>query len=211
MFVKTLIIRNINMSLSEYSSAVLARVQVLKPGTAALRLRLYLSLLPGILLLCSCASVRVNYDYDKTTDFSNYSTYGYYPEMETGLSQLDTRRLISAVDSVMRVKGFRMSEEPDFLINIHSASFHNPQENTVGVGVGGTGRTMGGGVSIGLPLGGTTIKREIVFDLVDQQKDVLFWQAVSTSDYRDNAAPSTREKMLHEVVRKVFSRYPPAP
>lgn len=202
---------NVKTGPSEDSAGVLPRAGALKPGTAVPGIRLLLSLLLGSLILSSCASVRVSYDYDKATDYGNYSTYGYYPEMDTGLSQLDTRRLIGAVDSVMRGKGYRMSEEPDFLINIHSASFHEPQRNSVGVGVGGTGRTMGGGVSIGLPLGGSSIKREIVFDLVDQQKDALFWQAVSTSAYRDNAAPSTREKTLHEVVRKVFSRYPPAP
>lgn len=161
------------------------------------------------LALFSCAAVGVNYDYDKTTDFSNYSTYNYYPEMQTGLSELDTKRLLKAVDSVMQGKGFRYSEEPDFLINIHSNSFRSPSGNTVGVGVGGTGGHVGGGVSIGLPIGQNKLEREIVFDLVDSQKDALFWQAVSNSSYNENATPLSREKQLRDVVSKVFSKYPP--
>lgn len=189
-------------------------VMILKstfPGKAIPQAKYLLSpiILFMALALFSCAAVGVNYDYDKTTDFSNYSTYNYYPEMQTGLSELDTKRLLQAVDSVMQGKGFRFSEEPDFLINIHSNSFRAPSGNTVGVGVGGTGGHVGGGVSIGLPIGQNKLEREIVFDLVDSQKDALFWQAVSTSSYSENATPLSREKQLREVVSKVFSKYPP--
>lgn len=163
-----------------------------------------------VLGLLSCASVRVNYDYEKSTDFSNYSTYNYYPEMTTGLSELDTKRLLAAVDSVMQAKGFLLAEEPDFLINIQSSAFRSPAGNTVGVGVGGTGGNVGGGVSVGLPLGRGKLEREIVFDLVDSQKDSLFWQAVSNSSFSENATPLNREKILREVVIKVFSKFPPS-
>ena len=159
--------------------------------------------------LASCSAVRVNYDYDKNTDFSNYTTYNYYPDLETGLNELDSKRLLKAVDSVMQQKGILFSEEPDFLINIQSRAFRNPQNSTVGVGVGGTGRNVGGGVSIGLPVGRPNVEREIVFDLVDSQKDELFWQAVSESAFRESASPSVKEEKLHEIVSKVFSKYPP--
>ncbi len=164
-------------------------------------------ILAGILL--SCASVRVNYDYDPETDFGSYRTYNYFEDMETGLSDLDTRRLIHAVDSLMQQRGIKLSEEPEFLINIQSQSFYKPQNSAVGVGVGGTGRNVGGGVSIGVPIGGSSLERELIFDFVDSQKNQLFWQAVSLSNLSDNAAPSTREKKIKEIVNKVLSKYPP--
>jgi len=164
-----------------------------------------------LLILCcmSCGAVRVNYDYDKITDFSNYTTYNYYPEMETGMNELDTKRLLKAVDATMQLKGILFSEEPDFFINIQSRAFRAPQSNTVGVGVGGTGRNVGGGVSIGLPIGQPKLEREIIFDLVDSQKDELFWQAISESAFRENASPNVKEEKLQEIVAKVFSKYPP--
>jgi len=58
------------------------------------------------LLIVSCAPIRVNYDYDKTTSFNNYKTYQYYADMETGLSELDTKRLLNTIDSKMKAKGF---------------------------------------------------------------------------------------------------------
>ena len=164
-----------------------------------------------LLVLCctACSTVRVAYDYDKTTDFSNYTTYGYYPEMETGLSELDAKRLLKAIDAIMQQKGILFSEEPEILINIQSRAFQNPSNNTVGVGVGGTGRNVGGGVSIGLPLGGSGIEREIVFDLIDSQKDALVWQAISESAFREGASPSVKEEKIQQIVAKVFSKYPP--
>ncbi len=162
-----------------------------------------------LVFFVSCSAVKVSYDYDKETDFSTYSTYNYYPEMDTGLSELDTRRLLRAIDSTLRGKGFLLSEEPEFFIGIVSRSFQAPRNNTVGVGIGGGGRNVGGGMSIGLPVGTANIKREIQFDFVDSQKDELFWQAVTESSLRENSSPQEREKKLKALVVKAFEKYPP--
>ncbi len=162
-----------------------------------------------ILILFGCSSVRVNYDYDTATDFSNYLTYNYFADMQTGLNDLDTNRLTEAIDSLMQQKGIRLSEEPEFLINIQSQSYYSPSNSSVGVGVGGTGGNVGGGVSVGIPLGSSSAERELVFDFVDSAKDQLFWQAVSTSSFKESWDPVTREEKLKEIVIKVFSQYPP--
>lgn len=165
-----------------------------------------------ILVLCflfSCNAVRVNYDYDKTTDFSNYTTYNYFQDMESGLSQLDEKRLLNILDSTLQAKGYLLSEEPEFLINIKSFVFQSNSGNNVGVGVGGSGRNVGGGLSIGIPVGNSGIQRQILFDFVDASKNSLFWQADTQSGFRDNAAPIDREEQLKRVVAKAFSKYPP--
>ncbi len=162
-----------------------------------------------VLLFTSCHVVRVQTDYEKETDFSNYSTYNYYDDMETGLSALDEKRLVKTLDAVMQSKGLLLSEEPDFLLNIQSGIFQAPRSNTVGVGVGGTGRNVGGGVSVGIPIGQSNVQREISFDFVDSQKDMLIWQATSKSSFNENVTPVEREKKLQEIVEKVLSKYPP--
>ena len=162
-----------------------------------------------LVIFASCSSVRVNYDYDESTDFSNYTTYNYFGDMETGLSPLDEKRLFRVLDSTLQAKGFLLSEEPDFLVNIISEEFRDGQQNSVGVGLGGTNRNVGGGVSIGIPVGGSQLKRSIQFDFVDTQKNSLYWQAVSESGFRSNASPLVREEQLRKVVEKVFSKFPP--
>ena len=169
----------------------------------------YLFFIGWIALIVSCSAVRVNYDYNPATDFSNYSTYDYFIDMETGLSQLDEKRLLRVLDSMLQAKGYLLYGEPDFLINIMSEEYQSGTQNNVGVGLGGTNRNMGGGVSIGIPVGGNQWERQIQFDFIDAQKNTLFWQAVSESPFRENVSPLEREEQLRKVVYKVFSKFPP--
>ncbi|WP_298339421.1 DUF4136 domain-containing protein [uncultured Algibacter sp.] len=161
------------------------------------------------LIIVSCAPIHVNYDYDKAVNFNNYKTYQYYADMETGLSELDTKRLLDAIDAKMKVKGFSISETPDFFIDIKSAEYQEPQSQSVGVGVGGGGRNVGGGISIGLPIGQGNINRQITIDFVDENKKQLFWQAISESSFNPRATPEKREARMQAIVEKVLSGYPP--
>ncbi|HZJ20554.1 MAG TPA: DUF4136 domain-containing protein [Pricia sp.] len=163
----------------------------------------------AVTLLLSCNAIKVNYDYDKEVDFSNYTTYNYYPDMQTGLSELDTKRLLDAVDAEMQAKGIKLTEEPDFFINIESNSFQKPRNNSVGVGLGGSGRSVGGGISVGIPVGGPKMERQIRFDFVDNVNDKLFWQAESQSPFKENVSPEARDENLRSLAAKVFAKYPP--
>ena len=162
-----------------------------------------------IIITASCAPIYVNYDYEKGTNFNDYKTYNYYTDLETGLSELDTKRLLDVLDNQMQAKGFVISETPDFFVNVVSSEYEANNRNTVGVGVGGGGRNVGGGISIGLPIGQPKINREIVFEFIDEDGIGLFWQAVSESGFNQNASPEKRELRLNKIVTKVLSGFPP--
>jgi hypothetical protein len=169
----------------------------------------YFSILFLLLFVSSCAPVRVNYDYEKTTDFKAYKTYNYYANLNTGLSELDTKRLLNALDDAMESNGYLLSETPDFFIDIKSNEYQETARNNVGVGVGGTGGRIGGGVSIGIPVGQNKLNRQIIFEFVDENKNGLFWQAVSESSYSPNASPEKREAQFNAIVTKVLEGFPP--
>lgn len=169
----------------------------------------FYTLLLLTLFFVSCGTVKVSYDYDKETNFAGYATYNYYLDMETGLSELDENRLVRILDVEMQSKGFLLSEEPEFLINITSSNFQAARNNSVGVGLGGGGRNVGGGLSVGLPIGQPKLERIIQFDFVDKEKDVLFWQATGKSVFKEDLSPEIREQKLLELVQKVFAKYPP--
>ncbi|WP_027127074.1 DUF4136 domain-containing protein [Gelidibacter mesophilus] len=162
-------------------------------------------------LVMSCTAVRVNYDYEKTTDFNAYKTYNYYNDMNMGMSELDAKRFLAALDAGLQAKGMSVSDSPDFLIDIKSNTFQEARNSNVGVGVGGGGGNVGGGISIGIPVGQANINREILFEFVDNNKSGLFWQAVSESSFQPNAKPEVRESQFKAIVEKVLSGYPPAP
>lgn len=162
-----------------------------------------------IVLFVSCTSIKVNYDYERETDFSAYNTYSYFGDMETGLSQLDEKRMLNAMDISLQTKGLLFSEEPDIFINIKSSVFREQAGNSVGVGLGGGGGNVGGGVSIGIPVGGPKLSRELQVDFVDAKKDLLIWQAVSQSPFKESDLPIEKEQKIQELVNKIFSKYPP--
>lgn len=157
----------------------------------------------------SCGSTRVDYDYDEQIDFSQYQTYNFMPEMDSGLSQLDLKRLMDATDAVMQAKGFTKSQTPDVLINIIAEEYEDVQRNSVGVGIGGG--SYGGGVSVGagIPLGGNKNHQTITLDLVDAQKDILVWQAVSDSNIKVSTNPQERVTHYTKIAQKIFEKFPP--
>lgn len=160
-----------------------------------------------IAALVSCG-VQVNYDYDRTIDFTQYKTYNYFSDINTGLSELDNKRLFSAFDTKMQDMGFAKSDNPDFLVDIRSSTYQDTQQSNVGIGVGGTGGDVGGGVSVGIPLGYSNLNREIIFNFVDQDKG-LIWQAISAGTLSSSATPTEREDFLQRIVDKVLDGYPP--
>ncbi len=171
-------------------------------------MKLFKSLLL-LLFVASCAPIHVDYDYEKGTDFTQYKTYNYYSNMETGLSELDTKRLFDILDDRLATKDMSLSDTPDFYINIQSSEYQESQRNTVGVGVGGSGRNLGGGISIGIPVGQANVNRQIIIDFVDESKNGLFWQAVTESSFNPKATPEKREERLKQIVDKVLEGYPP--
>jgi hypothetical protein len=162
------------------------------------------------LLFCLSCGVTVNYDYDQNTDFSKYKTFSYFSNMNTGLSELDANRFFSTLNNAMLLKGITLSEDSDFIINIESSTYQETQSgSSVGVGVGGGGGNMGGGVSVGIPIGQANVSRLIKFDFVDAKTNQLFWQAISNETDVPNNDPSEREERFKIIVSKVLEGFPP--
>lgn len=166
-------------------------------------------LLFSILLIVSCSPVRVSFDYERNANFNNYKTYNYYDDMKSGMSELDTKRLIAALDAALQAKGYEKSDYPDFFIDIGSSEYRQQSNNNMVFGAGTGGRNVGGGVSVGIPVGQAKLGREIVIEFVDEKGMGLFWQAVSNSNYNPKASPEKRETRFAAIAAKVIEGYPP--
>lgn len=162
-----------------------------------------------LLLFSSCNAPQALYDYDQKVNFSAYKTYGIYPDLMTGLSQLDERRLIASVESELRNKNLSPSETPDLYLNIYSEEYRKDSNSRLGIGVGGGGRNVGVGVTGGIPLGGQETYLRLTFDLIDAKTDALVWQAVVESTFDLDASPAERQRRFDEIVAKALKGYPP--
>ena len=161
------------------------------------------------LLLTSCTSIFTTVDYDDKADFTKYNTYNYFEDINTGLSELDANRFLDVMDETLKRKGLELSDTPDFIINISGSEFQPNQNSNVGVGFGGTGRNVEGGISVGIPLGQSNIKRQIVISFIDEKRDQVFWEILTESTYNQNIKPEQRETKLKAIVEKALSKYPP--
>lgn len=166
-------------------------------------------LLPLFIFFLSCKSPQAIYDYDEKAEFTAYSTYAIYPGLYTGLSQLDERRLIGSLEGQLQQEGLSPSENPDLFVNVYSEEFRQDNNSRLGVGVGGTGRNVGVGVSGGIPIGGPETFLRLTFDFIDARTDALVWQAVMESSFDLNADPSARQKRFDQIVQKALAGYPP--
>ena len=159
-------------------------------------------------LLISCGA-SVGVDYDKQTDFSQYTTYNYFPTIKSGLNDLDDKRIMQATDSILQTRGFVKSETPQFLINFFAKENVSNSRNTIGIGVGSGGGNVGVGVSGGIPIGGNVINQQLTIVFIDAVKDDLIWQAVIDGEYKEKATPERKEAHYFSVLQKALSKYPP--
>lgn len=148
-------------------------------------------------------------DYDEKTDFSQYKTFNFYPSIESGLSDLDDKRIIKITDSLLRQRGFTRAEDPQFYINFFASEILTNSRNTIGIGVGGGGRNVGVGVSGGIPIGGRVINQRLTVDFIDTEKDDLIWQAVADGEIKEKATPVQKESYYWSVLTKIIKKYPP--
>lgn len=80
--------------------------------------RIFLFLLAIVSI--NCSSIRVFADHDSTVNFDQYKTYAFFKPgiEEVEISDLDKRRILTAIEAQMKGKELQLSENPDLLINI---------------------------------------------------------------------------------------------
>lgn len=159
--------------------------------------------------LFSCGTSKVVYDYDKAVSFNSYKTYNIYPNLESGLSQLDEKRVLQVIDNVLQTKGFAKNETPDFYVNIIAKEYVSQSNSSIGVGMGTGGRRGGIGVSGGIPIPKTNVNQVIIVDVIDVEKDALIWKAEKNSKLSRNTSPQQKEAYFQKVIEQVFSNFPP--
>lgn len=162
-----------------------------------------------ILLLVACNAPRSFIDYDEQADFSAITSYNIFPELQSGLSELDEERLLRSLEAGFKNEGLVQSPNPDILVNVYSEEFMEQSRNSLGIGVGGTGSNVGVGISGGIPLGGPETWLSLTFDIIDAEQDELIWQAVVQSKFDRNASPEERQVAFDRMVAKALEDFPP--
>ena len=165
----------------------------------------------GLMLFgASALAQNVNYDFDKSANFSRFKTYAWVRGTELG-DELNHERVVRAVEAQLALKGLTRvgaGAEPDVLVAYHANFGKNLQIN--GFSSGWAGPRFGGYRS------GTATTQEIVtgtlvVDMIDARTKSIVWRGTATDDLNPGAKPEKREKNIHKAAEKMFKNYPPKP
>jgi hypothetical protein len=168
-----------------------------------------LLLFTASMLLVSCGPT-VYVDFEQQQDFSEFTTYQFYPNIDSGMNDLDDKRVMATIDSVLQQRGFTKTNDNRFFINFYASEHISNARNTLGVGIGGGGGNVGVGVSGGIPIGGRVLNHQLTIDFVDAKKEQsLVWQAVIEGEMKEKASPRQKEAYFFSVIEKALRKFPP--
>ena len=162
----------------------------------------------AVLLVC-CGTPKVIYDYDVEKDFSAYTTYNYYPSIESGLNAFENKRIMQITDSILQHKHMIKSDNPQLYINFYSQEYTTHSPNTIGIGVGNTDRNTSVGISGGIPIGGVQVQQLLTIDFIETANDALVWKTEINSSFSERAGVNKLNNHYRKILEKAFQKYPP--
>src|SRR5690349_1332058 len=75
----------------------------------------------GLLGVACSSSFKISSDYDKQVNFADYKTYKFTDETNSlPMTELNRRRLITAVSNALAAKGLSQSDNSDVLVNLQA-------------------------------------------------------------------------------------------
>ena len=184
-------------------------------------------LIAGMLILSSCSSITVNFDHDKSVDFTQYKTFEYYGWAENSdrlLTPFEKERLESAFGDEFAKRGIEYVEEnADLVVSLFiiteqktkttaSTSYYGGYGGYYGYGPGwGYGPGYGGGMGYSSTTVSTYdyIVGTLVVDVYDKEKQKLIWESIGSGSIDDN--PQKREKNIPKTVALIMVPYPIPP
>jgi hypothetical protein len=178
-----------------------------------------------VALGAACSSVRTQFDYDPSMDFSAWRTYAWYPSgpARTGNRRVDNpllrARIEAAVDHTLGARGHTQVQDgtPDFYVNYHLSTEQRLDVrdlNRVYFG-GPRGRHWRGAGWGGVAWTETVIDQyeegTLVIDFVDVSLRQLVWRGSGTRRLSGNPHPDQITRRVNEAVDEILARFPPNP
>lgn len=165
-----------------------------------------------LLILTSCgSSFSVYSDFDKNIDFSQYKTYDFHKRSidKIKISELDTKRILQAVEVELSKKGMIRSNNPDLFINISTKEKERVDVNQFGYGMMGYGWGYGWNPYLwrSQPTMTTSTERILFIDLIDAKKNELVWQGEGVAYAAQKRAD--KDVIISEFIAEIMTQYPP--
>ena len=167
------------------------------------------SVLIILIFLSACGATSI-VDYDSQKDFSGYTSYEFYSDIDSGLSGLEDDRIIAAIEKSFQDRDFIKTDDCRFYVNFYASEYLSESRNTLGIGIGGGGSNGSIGVSGGIPIGGNVVNQRLTIDIIDASGDLsLAWQVIIEGEVKEKATPEQKEAYYFAEIDKALKKFPP--
>ncbi len=173
------------------------------------------------LLLASCASKpTIESDYDRTIDFSQYKTYGFFNPMgieNPNYSSIYGSIFRDAIGKEMESRGYKQSDHPDLVINVSGRLQDKTKVTTTSdpyMGRGYYGYRRGaygawGGYGYGTSTHVSNYTEGTVnVDMVDLAQKRMVWEGVAVGRINEKNTSDDTRANIYSGIQEMFAGYP---
>ena len=186
----------------------------------------YLLTILSVLLLSSCASVKTDFNFNQSIDFSQYKTYSWIKpgskSKENKFNDLMHSEVIRSIETALESKGLKKTNynkadiHINYMINVSNKVMQSQYYDyyTIGGATARMGRGYGpyGYYGSGGPYYSTRMEYEqasFVIDMLDKNTRGIAWRghASKTIDRGNNMKKQL--EIIKSTIEKLFKKYPP--
>lgn len=183
-----------------------------------------------VLILSSCGSLKVYYDYDKSVDFDQFKSFSFYPwDYKNGfqINDYDKHTILMAIQSKLESKGYKYVKDSgemvvSLFVTLENKTSYDAYTNHYGGWAGygggwgyyGFGYGYGYGSGYGYGYSSTTVTETnyeegtLIIDFFNAADKKLIWQGIGSRDVEYDL--DKRDKKLPKNVNQMLARFPVA-
>ncbi len=174
-----------------------------------------------LMFLTACSSgPTIESDYDHTIDFSQYKTYGFFSPMgieNPNYSSIYGSIFRDAISKEMNNRGYRMSDNPDLMINVSGRLQQKTKVTTTSdpyMGGGYYGYRRGaygtwGGYGYGTQTHVSNYTEGTVnVDMVDRAEKRMVWEGVAVGRVNEKKSNEETREAIYSGIQEMFAGYP---
>ena len=165
------------------------------------------------LFAAGCSGISTTTDWDRTVDFSGFTTYSWIETQGEAANDITNNRIKAAIDAGLAQHGLRKVDSGgDLAVGYQVSTDQQSSYTTMSTGWGtGWGGGWGGGWGMGTSQ--TTQQTwnvgTLVLAMFEQNGKTMVWTGSASADIDGNRSPEDRENQITSAVTKMLSDFPP--
>jgi hypothetical protein len=171
------------------------------------------------LITASCSSLKTDFNYDTTADFSKYKTFAWVDMKgllsSYHLSGVMDERVRKGIQDAFEKKGLKFVEgnESDLIVNYLIKSERDMDVKSFDVSFG-YHPYAGGGIHNTYSTMTFTSTREyesgaLLIDLVDRETKKLVWRGLANKGFAERTTQQDKIDAFYNILEKMMKKYPP--